>query len=687
MSRIAKRAIGEAQTVMRGVLKTLFASREDILVSEWSARHRVVILTDQPGPWDNDLTPYLTEVMDSFCEPAVRTITIKKGSQTGGTEAVYNMLFWAIDQRPGLCMFIYPDADSASDQNQVRFIPTLEASPRIAGHLSGRKYDLKSKSIKLDTMTILFRGSFSEHKIESFPTPIVIVDELDRCPPRTGHLAKQRGKTFVEAKTVMVGKPGMAGQGIDEQFQLSDQRQFHLPCPHCLEYHIRTFAMIRWEGLDRDGKASAASRDVTIDPAEAERTAWLECPHCRGRCGPEHHRWQLRLGRWAARGQSVTPARRIGHECIAGAVVGDGPRTDHRGYHISGLISGLRQNPYGEAAREYVARRGRVDADFLADQLGEAYRPSGDRVEASDIRETIRTIDQGGYRLGQVPAGVLAIVAGVDIQASGVAYVEVRGFGERGRDRWLLWYERVPAPEHLGLASLDDVLYRRPWRKADGTAMRIFARFIDSGDRTTEVYDYCRTRHQRGHCFAVKGVGQGRTRMDQPYRWRRIDQYPGSTKPIPGGVRLLRLDSHTWKSETLRRLRVRREEADERDAEAELVTGGDVVSDMGEWHFPVDVSDEYLRQLTAEQCVTSRRGDRTEYQWVLRPGRTDNHYFDCAQYLEVGSHALGIRALVAPEKSAAAAVESPPAADIEERERRTSPMIQRAREQALRKRK
>ena len=666
---------------MHSVLHSLFGPREQLGVSEWAGRHRVVTLADRPGPWDNSITPYLVEVMDAFADPAVRTIAIKKGSQTGGTEAVYNMLFWAVDQRPGLCMFVYPDADSASDQNELRFVPTMEATPKIKAHMSGRKYDVKSKSIKLDTMTILFRGSFSEHKLETFPAPIVIVDELDRCPPRTAHLAKQRGKTFLDAKTVMVGKPGLAGQGIDGQYTISDQRRWHVPCPHCLEYHVRTFAMVRWRGLDRDGVISDASRDVACEPEQAERTAWLECPHCRGRCGPEHHRLQLRLGRWAARGQGVSPARRLdgpdgSHEYLAGTVVGEAPATSARGYHISGLDSGLRHNPYGEAAREYVARRGRIDPDFLADQLGEAYRPSGDRVEVSDLRATIQTVEQGGYRLGQVPAGVLAIMAGVDIQASGVAYVEVRGFGER-----------VPAPEHLGLGSLDDLLYRREWTRADGRKLRIFARFIDSGDRTTEVYDYCRTRHTKGHCFAVKGVGSGRTQMDQPYRWRRIDLYPGSTKPIPGGVRLLRLDSHTWKSETLRRLRVTREEPDARDAEAELVTGGDAVSDLGQWHFPIDVTDEYLRQLTAEQCVSSRRGDRTEYQWVIRPGRSENHYFDCAHYLEVGAHALGIRALVAPEAPAAAA-NAPVAAQepAAEEKSRSSPMLQRAKESGLRHR-
>lgn len=681
--------IGNARELARDILCSLFRTKEELSPSEWAARFRIVTLTDTPGPWSNEVCPYLVEIMDAFADPTVRLMTVIKGSQTGGTECLYNMLFWAIDQRPGLTMFIYPDADSAADQNQVRFTPTLEATPKINAHMSGRKYDAKAKSIKFDTMQILFRGSFSEHKLETFPAPYVVVDELDRCPPRTAHLAQQRGKTYASAKTVFNGKPGLAGQGIDLQYSLSDQRQFHVPCPHCLIYHVRTFAMVRWHGHDRNGQWTEASRDVQVEPAEAERTAWLQCPNCGGRCGPEHHRAQLRAGRWAPKGQSVTDARRLDGELVAGSVVGPKPTTNHRGWKISGLISGLKSNPYGEAARGFVERRGRIDPDFLADVLAEAYQPVGDRVEVSHIREGIATVDAGGYRMGQIPNGVLALMAGVDIQESGHAFVEVRGFGEQGKDRWLVWHERVPAPINLGLGSLDELLFRRKWIRLDGKPLKIFARFIDSGDRTTEVYDYCRTRSVFGHIFAVKGVGDdARGKMDQPYLWRRIDRYPGTGKPMPSGVRLLRLDSSTWKSETLRRLRVKRSaEEDEREAAAELVTGGEARTDIGEWRFPVDVSDDYLRQLTAEHCVAIRKGSTTTWRWSIRPGRTDNHYFDCATYLEAGAEALAIRMLRAPAGVAAstdlpAPEEAEDTPDVE-----ISETMQRARKQGLRHRK
>ncbi len=642
---------GAASAIWQTLRREAFAVRPRLSVSEWARRYRRVVMGDAPGPWNDERTPYLREVQDAFGDPAVRVITIIKGSQVGGTEAIYNMLGWMVDERPGACMLVYPDKDSAADQVQQRLIPTIRASPRWATHLSGRAHDTKARSIRFDSMSLFVRGAHSEHKLESIPARVVIVDELDRCRPDTPSLVRERVKTYADSKIVYNGKPGDAGRGVDEQYQLSDRRQFQVPCPHCDEYHVRRWAYVRWRGTQADGSVGPCSRDVSVDPAQAEVTAAMQCPRCSRLIGAEHNRWQLALGVWVPACHRIGPVvRNENNMPTPGRLIGPPPQGDHRGYHIPTMVSGLRANPYGEAARAFVERRGRMDRTFVTDKLGEAWQEKGEAVDIAPLRSRAVAVTDGGYRLGEVPRGVLALAAGIDIQATGKAYVEVRGLGERGDERWLLWHECVPLPR--GLSPLEDLLLRREFTAQDGRRWKIYAAFVDSGDRTVEVYDWVRSVRRRGlgqHLYPVKGVGQsesGKGSMNTPHAWSRLDRYPDG-KPMPGGVQLLRVNVDLWRGEVQRRLRASAMAGLGKQAPTQ---DGLTEAFAAPWWLPEDVSEEYLLQLTAEHKVPVRsaRGTQVVWRWRLRPGRTDNHYFDAAVYLEAGCDALGIRQLRTP---------------------------------------
>ena len=75
---------------------------ENITVSEWAEKYRVLDSKSSamPGPWRNDKTPYLAGIMDELCNYETEEIIFVKPSQVGGTEALLNMLGWAIQQDP-----------------------------------------------------------------------------------------------------------------------------------------------------------------------------------------------------------------------------------------------------------------------------------------------------------------------------------------------------------------------------------------------------------------------------------------------------------------------------------------------------------------------------------------------------------------------------------------------------------
>lgn len=642
-------------SVLAGVARKALAPRPRISVSEWAQRHRVVTDGDTRGPWRNERTPYLVEPMDAMTDDAVRVVTIKKGSQTGGTAAQQNMLLAAIDMAPGTIMLVYPSGKSASEKNQLRLLPLFRACAPVARRLSPRAHDIKRSSIRFDVCDLLVRGTVNEHHLESDPCRYVFCDELDRCEPRTAHLVLQRTKTYANGKVVFVGKPGLAGQGIDEQYARSDRRVYMVPCPTCGFYHERVFAVVRWEGLTKEGVPSWDTRDLDAPPSVVKKTACAKCPACGERIGPELNHWQLSLGVWRPAGCEVgqleclesdrspvfTVARaRARWKHTPGKLLGTVPESDHRGYHVPELVSGLVSNPYAGAAEDFVLAKGAPTPEWMADRLGLAWNPAGRKIDVASLRGRITPAQAGGFRLGKLPAGVRCLVAGVDVQRDR-CYVTVRGFGPRGNERWTVWHECVPSFEGAGLGqAVDDVLYKRRWFREGGGELRIAARFLDSGDRTDEVYAYCRSRPQ---CYAVKGRGadvRGAS-PSWPHRWTRQDVKIDG-RVLEKGVYLLLLNSGLWKGRVQSRLRLVSTGEQNNEAPPEASVGETGSGGLLPWHLPEDVSDDYLRQVTAEECVVKTVGTRRVYEWRLRDGHPDNHYFDAECYVEAGADALGI---------------------------------------------
>lgn len=69
------------------------------------------------------------------------------------------------------------------------------------------------------------------------------------------------------------------------------------------------------------------------------------------------------------------------------------------------------------------------------------------------------------------------------------------------------------------------------------------------GLRTSDVYDFTGLN---------KGVisFKGEQRLTQPHTCNKIDVYPGTTKPIPDGIRLLRADNTFFKNQLDRKLEI-----------------------------------------------------------------------------------------------------------------------------------
>ena len=106
---------------------------EDLTVSEWAEKYRMLDSKTSalPGPWRNEMTPYLVGIMDALLDYQTEEIVLCKASQLGGTEAILNALGYIIQQDPSPTLVVYPSDVLAESISKNRIVPMVMASPSL----------------------------------------------------------------------------------------------------------------------------------------------------------------------------------------------------------------------------------------------------------------------------------------------------------------------------------------------------------------------------------------------------------------------------------------------------------------------------------------------------------------------------------------------------------------------------
>ena len=225
---------------------------EQLTVSEWAEKYRMLDSKSSamPGPWSNDITPYLTGVMDEFNNYETEKIIFVKPTQIGGTEALQNMIGYIVMQDPSPTMIVYPTDTLAKSVSENRLQPMLKATPEIA-----KKFDENSSLLELqfDSMYISLTGSNSPSGLASKPIRFLMMDEVDKYPGASSKeadpikLATERTKTFHNKKIYITSTPTLKTGHIWKEKEAADiEKHFFVPCPHCGEYIEFKFQNIRF---------------------------------------------------------------------------------------------------------------------------------------------------------------------------------------------------------------------------------------------------------------------------------------------------------------------------------------------------------------------------------------------------------------------------------------------------------
>jgi phage terminase large subunit GpA-like protein len=469
-----------ALAVIAGGLASTIAPPEPITPTAWAAAHLVVPDGPYAGSLFNpELTPYLREPLDFFCgECPVNKIVIRKSAQTGFTLLALAAIGYSIDREPCRVMVVQPTDAALSEFNREKLqkaideTPALKSKVRAQTSRSSQGSTTYSKQFPGGSLTLAIATSTADLRGKTIKK--VIKDEASEYPDDLDGQGSPHGmiearyESFLATadwKELNISTPVIKGACyIDAEFEAGDQRCWHMDCPGC-------GVPFRFEF--KPGKTFCFSKGY---PHEAHYVT--EC------CGTviEAHRKNalVRAGRWIATAEG---------------------RGKFHSYHFDALSSPF--VPWDRIAERFIEAKDKPPKLKTFDNLtlGIAHEPKGDAPDHIRLMER-----REHYERGVVPAPGLLLVAGADVQHSGI-WIEAVAFA-KDRQSWCVdrdFLEGDTTDSERGAFLLLTQWYDRHFSDAFGAQRQIDALAVDAGDggRANQVYAWTRGRHR---AFAIKGM-------------------------------------------------------------------------------------------------------------------------------------------------------------------------------------
>jgi phage terminase large subunit GpA-like protein len=555
-----------------------------LTLSQWAAEYARLSRETSATTGRFDAYAYQVGMLDAVTDSTVRQITVRKSARVGYTKVMDHAVGYFIHQDPSPILVVQPRVEDAEDYSSTEIEPMLRDTPVLA-KITG---DLKAKDSKQKLLKRVFRngasvsfvGANSPGGFRRITARIIIFDEVDGYPitgaGKEGDQVKlgiRRSQTFWNRKIMLGSTPTVKGESrIDREYLLSDQRQFHVPCPHCGGMQV-----LEWGGKD-------TPHGIKWDKDE------------KGEALPDTAHYVCSVNGCVIE-EIDKPTMLDGGKWIASA-----PFNGHAGFHI---WTGYSLDPNASWAN-LVAEWIEVKNDALARQtfintvLGEPYEDRGERALAEN-----KLLTRCEVYSAEVPDGVAVITVGVDVQDDRFE-IEVVGWG-RNEESWSIDYEVIDGdPGEPALWAKLDAYLKRVWRRGDGRGFVAEAVCVDSGGHHSEAaYRFARERLGR-KVWAIKGESAigGKRSPVWPTK-RPTSRTKKSFRPVIIGV-------NAAKDAIRNRLH--------------LSAPG-----PGYMHFPADRDLNYFAQMIAERKSPRFSGGQRYTVWELPNGRA-NEALDCRVY-------------------------------------------------------
>jgi phage terminase large subunit GpA-like protein len=576
-------------------------------VAEWSDAKRMLPSKSsaEPGRWRTSRTPYLKEIMEALSpQSPVQEVKVIKATQLGFTELANNAILCYMDLYPCPIQMIMPTEKLASKHSKAKLTPSIKSIPSVMRKVK----DAKTKDDAGGSFEKEFDGgmfslgwSNSAASFASFSARLVILDDVERFPEDVEgegspvDLGRNRADAFPNRKIYINSTPKNKNGVIDREYQDSDQREYHMPCPHCNE--LITFEFNE-DDLHFIFDYDQESFKLINDDVK------FKCCHCNGLI-EEYQKTEMM-------------SEEVGAKWIPG-----NQGHHHRGYKLNSFYAPLGWVSWVHIVREYLkAKKAEKNGDnslikrIYNTRFAMPFEEKFDSTSSEDFM-----LLKNDVAPGIVPNDTAALVMAIDVQLDHFWYKVVAL--KYGAGKHTVRYGRAES-----WAELEEIM-RTHYAGQSGGIYAITMAAVDSGFKKDEVYEFCAMNSDVA--VPIKGASG---RPDAPWKVSNVERdINGET--IKTGLKLYVIDTEYFKDmlhAQIERSILLKTEAKEGENTFSMHSESDVF---------------YAKQMTSEHkhCDINQKTGAEKWTWVKNTSKADNHYWDDGVYTTFIGELLGIRFL------------------------------------------
>jgi terminase, large subunit len=598
-------AIEAAAQIESGLVRGLRAwgKPEPLTLEDWSRKHFYLsaessYVEQAWTPW-----PFQRAILACMSNDDIFEVTVKKSARVGYTKMLLAFMLYNAQHRRRNQIMWQPTDEDRDEFVKTELEPALrdvESMREVLPSVNSRSKDNTLQAKKFIGSVLHTKGGKAAKNYRRVSADVAIWDELSAFDndvekegdPWTIGAKRVEGATF--PKCLDGSTPKLKGLClVDARHVAADERmQYNIPCPNCGELHPLT-----WGG-------KGEPHGFKFDRENPEGVAHM-CPHCGSLYQQDAYLRVAEAGMWInetgtmwlhADGRFTSPAgERI-----------EAPR--HIAFHVWTACSPsvAWSKIIREFAAAYAAQQAGDDAKmkaFTNTTRGECWEGEIERTDVDELKQRAEP-----FPLKVMPIGCLLLLCGVDVQGNRLE-AQVWGYG-LGGEKWSIDHQQFFGnPEQDDVwQELEEFLFGEVYQHAAGTEQRIYATAIDSGGHSANAVYAFAHKHKSRRVHAIKGssgiersIENGNTKVGFDWRGRREKS----------GPTLWHVGTHLAKDRLAARFEVSK-------------------PGPGYVHLSRDNTDEWFRQLAAEDRVTHRTQYGTRYRWV--PNRKRNEVIDMTAY-------------------------------------------------------
>ena len=231
---------------------------------QWCEDNYEVPVSNLPGKWRSENSPWVRKLMEDAANNAIRQITILCSAQSSKTETMLAILCWIIAEDPSPTMWIAADDDEAQKFWNERMHPALRLCEPVAEQIPDNRVLSKSQEILFPTMMLEVVGAKSKAKLQSRSRRWLLCDEARNWDSWALPMAKMRVRTWWNSRIIVLSTPGYAHDVVHTEFLEGNQQYYHVPCQNPVKCDYS--GPLEWENMKAE------------HPTERRCVKWSEVP-------------------------------------------------------------------------------------------------------------------------------------------------------------------------------------------------------------------------------------------------------------------------------------------------------------------------------------------------------------------------------------------------------------------------